>query len=320
MKRLLVFFCVVSLASCQPGGDGAGRRFLSVGTGGTGGVYYPLGGALASRLSLADSNHQYTAEVTGGSVENVNRIAAGEMDLGFSMANTMHQAYNGEGDYAAPLTQIRAVAPLYPNVIHLVVPKNSSATGLADLRGGRVSVGSPGSGTEMASRELLAASGISYDDIDVRYLSFRESSDALRDRAIDAAIIAAGYPTSAVLEAVTSAGARLLPISSQAVSDLVEQRSYYGLGEIPAGAYPSVDVAVPTVVVMNWLVAAADLDASIVDLVLNTLRDERSSLERVHNIARQIDLTVMREEPPIPLHSAAARWRDRELRDVRREK
>ena len=166
----------------------------------------------------------------------------------------------------------------------------------------------------MASRELLAASGISYDDIRVRYLSFRESSDALRDRAIDAAIIAAGYPTSAVLESVTSAGARLLPISSPAVSDLVAQRSYYALGEIPAGAYPGVDVAVPTVVVMNWIVGADDLDASIVDLVLNTLRDERAGLERVHKIARQIDLGVLRIERPIPLHDAASKWRDREFR------
>ena len=313
MKRCLLWIGVGVLVACQPGGDG-GRRFLSLGTGGTGGVYYPLGGALASRLSLADSTHQYTAEVTGGSVENVNRVVSGDIDLGFSMANTMHQAFHGGPDYPQPVVRIRAVAPLYPNVVHAVVSRNSSARGLADLRGKRVAVGSPGSGTEMASRELLEAYGITYDDIDARYLSFRESSDALRDGAIDAAIIAAGYPASAVLEAVSSAGARLIPIASPEIVALAAERSYLGLGEIPPGAYPGVDAAVPTVVLMNWIVATEDLDSAVVYLVLNILRDDKASLVRVHKIAEQIDLSVLRDEPPIPLHSAAAKWKERELR------
>ena len=312
MKRCVMLFAVGALVACQPG-DGA-RRFMSLGTGGTGGVYYPLGGALASRLSLADSAHQYTAEVTGGSVENVNRVVAGDIDLGFSMANTLHQAYYGGPDYPDPVKRIRAVAPLYPNVVHAVVSRNSDAQSLADLRGKRVSVGSAGSGTEMASRELLEAHGITYDDIDARYLSFRESSDALRDGAIDGAIIAAGYPASAVLEAVSSAGARLIPIASPEITALAAERPYLSLGEIPPGAYPGEDVAVPTVVLMNWIVAAEDLDWAVVDLVLNTIRDDKASLVRVHKIAEQIDLNVLRDDPPIPLHDAAARWKERELR------
>ncbi len=116
-----------------------------MGTAGTGGIYYPLGGAIASRLSLADSNHRYTAEVTGGSVENVNRIANGEMDFGFAMAPAVFEAYTGGRDFAEALDHLRVIAPLYPNLTHVLVPKNSDATSIADLRGRRVSVGAPAS-------------------------------------------------------------------------------------------------------------------------------------------------------------------------------
>ncbi len=109
------------LAGCWGAEGRKGRRFFSIGTAGTGGVYYPLGGAIAARLSLADPARQFTAEVTGGSVENVNRVAKGEMDLGFSMAPTVYEAYNGGANYPRPLTNLRIVAPLYPNVTQVLV-------------------------------------------------------------------------------------------------------------------------------------------------------------------------------------------------------
>ena len=163
-------------------GDGAGgrRSFLSIGTAGTGGIYYPLGGAIASRLSVGDPNRQYTAEVTGGSVENMNRVAQGEMDIGFSMATTVYEAFHGGAGFDQPLANLRVIAPLYANVVHVVVPDNSTATSVADFRGRRVSVGSPGSGTEQLAKQLLLAYDITYEDADVRYLSFRESVNALR--------------------------------------------------------------------------------------------------------------------------------------------
>ncbi len=300
----ILLAAVFALTGCA----GEGRRtFLSIGTAGTGGIYYPLGGALASRLSVADSARQYTAEVTGGSVENVNRVINGEMDLGFSLASTIVEAYNGGPDHPTPAPTLRMVAPLYPNVTHVLAATGSDVRSLADAAGRRVSVGAPGSGTEQVARELFQAYGYTYDDFDARYLSFRESSDALRDGAIDVAVISVGFPAAAVLEALTAGAAYLIPIDRQQIDAMVRAHSYNQPAVIPAGAYPGQAEAVATTLMMNWIVADQGLDASVVDLVLHTLTEERQSLERVHQIAKQIDMGAL-ANPPIPLHAATIRW------------
>lgn len=291
---------------------GEGRRtFLSIGTGGTGGIYYPLGGALASQLSVADSARQYTAEVTGGSVENVNRVINGEMDMGFSLASTIAEAYHGGPDHAVPSPTLRTVAPLYPNVTHVLAATGSDIRSLGEIAGRRVSVGAPGSGTEQVARELLEAYGLTYDDLEARYLSFRESSDALRDGAIDVAIISVGFPAAAVLEALTAGAAYLIPIDGAQVDAMAQAHAYNQPAVIPAGAYPGQTEAVATTSLMNWIVGTEGLDDSVVDFVLRALEDDRQSLERVHRIAGQIDMGAL-ASPPIPLHAAAARWLESE--------
>ncbi len=307
-RRRVVVAAILATCSVSACGRAPGTgRFLSIGTAGTGGVYYPLGGALASRLSAADSTRRFTAEVTGGSVENVNRVARGEMDLGFAMAITVYEAYHGGQDFPRPLGDLRIVAPLYPNLTHILVPARAALRSVADLRNRRVSVGSPGSGTEQLARQLLEAYGIDYDDIDARYLSFRESADALRDGAIDAAIFSVGYPASAVLEATTTGGVRLLPVDAAGLAALVARYPYYTRSAIPAGTYPGVAQDVPTLAVMNWIVGTERLDAGVVRRLLDILRDERAGLVRVSEIARQIDLGAL-ERAPIPLHPATAAW------------
>jgi TRAP transporter TAXI family solute receptor len=301
-RLLLAVILTATLSSCGAA-DGGARRFLSIGTGGTGGVYYPLGGALASRLSLSDSVRQYTAEVTGGSVENVNRILSGQIDLGFVLSVTAFEAYHGGPDFPMPAPDLRIVAPLYPNVSHILVPAASPARSLADLAGLRVSVGSAGSGTEQVSRQLLEAYGLSYDDIQPRYLSFTESSAAIRDGAIDAAIMSVGIPAAAVLEATTTGQIRLLPIEAEALTRLREPYPYYAAGVVPAGAYPGVGDTIPTAAMMNWVVALEGIEAEVAAALLNILGPDRVSLEQVHDMARQIDLDRL-GDAPIPLHPA----------------
>jgi TRAP transporter TAXI family solute receptor len=258
-------------------------------------------------LSVADPSHQYTAEVTGGSVENVNRVVNGEMDFGFSMATTVYEAYSGGSDYPEPLETLRIIAPLYPNVTHVLVSRSSDASSIADLAGRRVSVGPPGSGTEQLARQVLEAYDISYDDIATRYLSFSESANALRDGAIDAALISVGYPAAAVLEATTTGDARILQIDSTTQRLLAGTYPYYMPGKIPAGAYPGVATDIPTVAVMNWIVATEALDSSVVRLLLDILRDQRDQLVQVNAIANQIHVAALLTAP-IPLHPAAAAW------------
>ena len=293
-----------ALVSC--GGEG-GPQFLSIGTAGTGGVYYPLGGAIASRLSVADPGRQYTAEVSGGSVENVNRLASGQMDLAIVMSLSAYQAQNGEGDFPNAVAGLRAVAPLYPNLTHILVPADSRVRSVAELRGTRVSVGTAGSGTEQLSREVLGAHGITYEDIQPRYLSFSESAAALADGAIDAAIFSVGYPAAAVLEAATMRGIRLLPVAPEVMRRMIAEHPYYTVDQIPAGAYPGITEAVSIPAVENWIVAMESLDAEVVTTLLNVFRDDRVALEQVHDMAKQIDLERL-ADPPIPLHTAAAAW------------
>jgi TRAP transporter TAXI family solute receptor len=303
-----ITFGLVALSGVACSGESAGpARFMSLGTAGTGGIYYPLGGALASLMSLSDSTRTYTAEVTGGAVENINRIRAGQIDFAFSTANSIFEAYFGSPDFGEPMEDLRIVAPLYPNFTHILVSASSEAQSVADFAGTKVSVGAPGSGTEQMSRRVLEVHGLTYEDVDVRYLTFNESAGALKDRAIDAAIISVGYPAAAILEATTMGGVRLLPMALDRIDELMELYPYFDAGEIPAGVYPGVDEALPTAVLLNWIIAPERLDNDVVLGVLNVLTEEREAIERVHNMARQIDLDFL-QNPPIPLHPGTQRW------------
>lgn len=310
-NRVLLGGAALLLALVSGCGDGSGggrRAFLSLGTAGTGGIYYPIGGALASRLSVADSLRQYTAEVTGGSVENVNRLREGQIDMGFSLAVTVYEAYEGGQDYDTPFTDLRVIAPLYANLVHVLVPRGSTVSSLAELEGARISVGSAGSGTEQVARQILEAYGFSYDDVDARYLTFSESAASLRDGAIDAAIISVGYPAAAVLEATTTGGARLIPVEVERIEALRDRYPYYSVGEIPAGAYPGVSEAISTIAMMNWIVAREDLDPGVVRRLLDILRNDREALAQVHEMAGQIRVEDL-ANAPIPLHPGAHAWR-----------
>lgn len=305
MQRSATVGLVAMAVGC---GGGEGRvEFMSLGTAGTGGIYYPLGGAIASRLSIADSARQYTAEVSGGSVENVNRLGSGQMDIAMAIASTVYQAQMGEGDFEQPISGLRAIAPLYANMTHIIVPASSAATSVADFGGFRVSVGAAGSGTEQLARHLLEAHGLTYDDVEPRYLSFAESSAALRDGAIDAAIISVGYPASAVLEATTTGDMRLISVDADVLASMLEAHPYYSEGEIPPGAYPGVEEAVRTLTVMNWVIAMDTLDDDVVTTLLNIFENDRVSLEQVHDMAKQIDLSRL-DTAPIPLHRAVEAW------------
>jgi TRAP transporter TAXI family solute receptor len=310
-RAMLALFWV-GAAGCGADRTGNERRFLSIGTAGTGGLYYPIGGAFASRLSARDSGRTWTAEVTGGSVENIQRLMNGDIDLGFAIGTTVFEAYNGGQDFATSQTRLRVIAPLYANVTHVLVRENAGIASVADFRGRRVSVGAAGSGTEQVAVQLLEAYGLTYDAIDERYLSFTESAAALGDGAIDAAILSVGYPASAVLEAMTTGRVRLLALDSGHVRLLTDRHAYYSAASIPAGAYPDQDRALPTFSVLNWIVARDDLPGAIVDHVLDTLFEDLDALRRAVDIAGQIRLTNM-YAAPIPLHSAARAWLERHL-------
>jgi TRAP transporter TAXI family solute receptor len=157
------------------------------------------------------------------------------------------------------------------------------------------------------ARQLLELYGMSYDDVAARFLTFSESAASLRDGAIDAAIISVGYPAAAVLEATTTGGARLIPVEPAQIQRIRERYPYYSPGEIPTGAYPGVESPISTLAMMNWIVSREDLEEGVVTLLLDVLRDERSSLEQVHEMAAQIDLRSL-ADAPVSLHRATEAW------------
>ncbi len=266
---------------------------------------------------MRDSLRTYTAEVTGGSVENIQRLMNGEMDLAFAIGTTVYEAYNGGQDFATPQQSLRIVAPLYPNLTHVLVRENAGLQSIADLRGKRVSVGAAGSGTEQLARHVLEAYGLGYEQVDEQFLSFTESAAALADGAIDGAIISVGIPASAVLEAMTTGRVRLLPIEGEAARTLMSTYPYYSAASIPAGSYPRQDRNLATVSVMNWIIALDALEPGIVESVLNVLAEEREALQRSVEIVGQIRLTNL-YAAPIPLHPAARAWIERRGEPVMR--
>jgi uncharacterized protein len=294
------------LGACE--GGGAERSYLSIGTGSTGGVYYPVGGALASMLSADFPNRQFTAEVTAASVENVTRMMQGEMDLGFAISTTIRNAYEGGTEqFPQPMSDLRIVAPLWPNPLNVLVPANTPIRSLHDLRGRRVSVGAPGSGTEEVSRMLLTAYGMTYDDIDERFLSFTESSSAIRDGSLALAFLQVAYPAAAVLEATTTGDAGLLPLAGPEIDQLTTDFPHLYKTTIPAGIYRGIDDPTPTIAELNWVVAPESLDPEIVTRILDILHNDRDRLIQVNDIVRQVDLQNLREAL-IPLHPATEAW------------
>lgn len=300
-SRFGLLLAVLAMVAC-----GEGRTFVSLGTAGTGGIYYPLGGALARMLGEALPEAAFTAEVTGGSVENLNRVAAGEIDLGMAIGTTLARAASEPDRYG----DIRIVAPLYANYAHLLVDPGASITSLEQAAGRTISIGSAGSGTEEMATELLAAHGLAVDAVNARYLSFTESADALRDGAIELAILSVGYPASAVLEATTTAGIELIGIRPEPLARLLDSYPWYRAGTIPRDAYPGLDAELSTATVMNWLFATETLPDEIVVAVLETLANRRPELRAVNEIASQIELDAL-ATAPLPLHPAAVRWAER---------
>src|SRR5213594_658216 len=216
------------------------RYSLSIATGGTGGVYYPLGGGLANLLSKTIPGLQATAEVTGGSVDNLKLLGAGKSEIGFSMADATWDAYNGVDKFKDGKVNARTLMVLYPNKMQIVTVEGSGINKLSDLKGKRVSTGSAGSGVEVVALRVLEALGLDpKKDIKQERLSVAESASAIKDRKIDAFFWVGGVPTAAVTDLAATPGVKMKLIDHAEVADAMNKKygPLYAKGVIPAGAY-----------------------------------------------------------------------------------
>jgi TRAP transporter TAXI family solute receptor len=304
--------CVSALPGCSSGSSGGSQsRFLSIATGGTGGVYYPYGGGIAKVLNESLPGVRATAEVTAASVDNLKLIRDGKADIAFVLADTLADAVNGRGAFAnAPVPAV-SLAVLYSNYTHVVTLASSGIGAVGDLKGKVVSTGSPGSGTEVIAFRMLRAAGLNPDS-DIRHqgLGVSESADALKDAKVDAFFWSGGLPSAAVQDLSHTTG---ITIRLVANGDLVPslQREFGGLYfplEMPPGSYPDVPAPVSVVGVANVLVVNRSMPDDLAYDITRVIFDKQSELARIHPEARHLSLATATKGSPAPFHSGAERY------------
>jgi TRAP transporter TAXI family solute receptor len=290
----------------------AQQKTIAIGTGGTGGVYYPLGGGLANILSKTLPGVQATAEVTGGSVDNLKLIGTGQSEVGFSMADAALDAFNGEDKFKSGKVDVRTLMVLYPNRMHVVTIEGTGIESMADLKGKRVSTGSPGSATEVMAFRVIEAAGLDKDkDMKRERLGAAESVNAIKDRKIDAFFWVGGLPTAAVTDLGATPGVKIKMIDHSQVVDKMNAKygKLYVTDVIPAKTYPGQDRDNTISTVWNILVTSAKMPDDLAYSIIKTVFDKKADLVAVHREADAIDYKYqLTGNSPIPWHPAAVKY------------
>ena len=285
---------------------------ISIATGGTGGVYYPLGGGIANVLSKYVPNMQATAEVTGASVDNMKLVGAGKAEVGFTMADTAWDAYQGLDKFKDNKQAVRALVVFYPNLTHVVTVEGKGINTMADLKGKRISTGAPGSGTEVMAFRILEAYGIDKDkDVKRERLSVAESVNALKDGKIDALIWVGGIPTPAITDLAATPNTKIKLIDHADAVD--KMRTKYGplyvATKIAAKAYPGQEKESANLTVWNILVVNEKADEKVVYDIVKTMFEKKAEIVAVHKDASYLALeNQLTGGSPIPFHPGALKY------------
>ena len=308
MNRLLrPLLLVATLAAGTTAGHAA--EFINVLTGGTSGVYYPLGVALSQTYGKALPNAKISVQATKASAENLNLLQAGRGEIAFSLGDSLNEAWKGneEAGFKAPLKKLRTVAAIYPNYIQIVAAADSGIRTLADLKGKRISVGAPKSGTELNARDIFRGAGMSYKDFGrVEYLPFGESVELMKNRQLDATLISAGLGVAAVRDLATAVKIIVVPIPAEVVAKIGE--AAYQPGTIPARTYEGQNEAVPSVAVQNFLVTHEGVSADTVYTMTKSMFDNLDQMVAAHAAAKAISKEGAAKGAPVPLHPGAERY------------
>lgn len=304
-KFLIVSFCLLLAA----GAVSAQQKFIAIGTGGTAGTYYPLGGAMAEIWNKNIARMNATAQSTGASAANINLLKDGKVDVVIIQNDVGFYALNGVELFKdKPFKDLRGMACLYNETVQLVALESSGIKTVYDLKGKKVSVGAAGSGVEANARQILEAAGLSYADIKVQYLSFAESASNLKDGNIDAAFTTGGFPIAAISDLAISKKTVLVPVDKELLKKLMDKWSFYAPTVVPAGTYKGVDADVPSVAVKSMLAVSAKIDATMVYEMLKTMFDNGPRLVAAHAQGANIKLATALEGMSIPLHPGAEKF------------
>ncbi len=284
-------------------------EFITIATGGTSGVYYPLGVALSQIDAKAIPSAKTTVQATKGSVENLNLIEAGRAEVGFSLGDSLSDAWKGDAEagFKTPLKKLRTMAAIYPNYVQIVASADSGIKTLADLKGKRIAVGAPKSGTELNARAILKAAGLSYADFaKVEYLPFGESVELMKNRQLDATLQSAGLGVSSLRDLATSQKIVVVPIPAEVVAKVGD--SAYQPGVIPANTYEGQAAEVPTAAIRNFLVTREGLSDEMVYQMTKAMFTHLPELVAAHAAAKAINLQMAAKGSPVPLHPGAEKY------------
>jgi len=302
MKRLLVAAIALLVIVTQA------ATFLTIATGGTAGTYYPLGAGMADIWNKNIKGMNAMVQSSLASVANVNLLKNKEVDLIFVQNDVAFYAYNGVEMFKEPFPQLMGLATLYPESVQIVALADRGINSVYDLKGKRVAVGTAGSGTEVNARQILAAAGMTYNDIKVQYLSFAEAANNLKDGNIDAAFVTAGHPTAAIVDLAAVRKIVLVPVPDEIIASLQKDYPFYVKIVVPAGTYKGVDVDVITVAVKAMLAVRAEMPEDLVYQLLKTMYANQKRLIEAHAKGELIIPETGKEGMSIPLHPGAEKF------------
>lgn len=306
-KRLSLFAAAAALTASTA--VLAAPTFINVLTGGTSGVYYPIGVALSQLYGSGIDGAKTSVQATKASVENLNLLEAGRGELAFALGDSVTDAWNGveEAGFKAPLKKLRAIAGTYPNYIQIVASKESGITTLADLKGKRISVGAPKSGTELNARAIFKAAGLSYEDMGkVEFLPYAESVELIKNRQLDATLQSSGLGMAAIRDLAATLPITFVSIPAEITAKI--DNAAYQAASIPAGTYDGQDSEVPTVAINNILVSHDGVSDEVAYQMTKLMFDNLERLGNAHSAAKDIKLEGAAKDLPIPLHPGAERF------------
>ncbi len=304
--RQSLFVPVVALCLAVPA---QAAEFINILTGGTSGVYYPLGVALSQIYSKAIPGSKTAVQATKASAENLNLLQAGRGEAAISLGDSLSDAWKGneEASFKVPLKKLRTIAALYPNYIHFVAAADSGIKTLADIKGKRISVGAPKSGTELNVREILKAAGISHKDFaKVEYLSYAESVELMKNRQLDVTLLSSGLGVAALRDLATSQKVVFLTIPADIVAKINDPA--FQVGVIPAKTYEGQDADVSTISVQNYLVTHEGVSTETVYTMTKSMFENLDQMVAAHAAAKAIKKENAAKAPPAPLHPGAEKY------------
>jgi hypothetical protein len=285
------------------------EQFVNVLTGGTSGVYYPLGVALSTNIGKALPNVKTSVQATKASLENLNLLQNGRGEIAFTLGDSLSDSWKGneEAGFKTPLNRLRGIAAIYPNYVQIVARADSGIKSLADLKGKRISVGAPRSGTELNARMIFQAAGITYKDFSkVEYLPFGESVELMKNRQLDVTLQSAGLGVASLRDLATSVDIVVVPIPADVVKKTNDPA--YIPSSIPANTYKGQTADVPSAAIQNFLVTHEGVSNDTVYAMTKSLWTGLDNLVAAHSAAKAIDAKRALEGMPVPLHPGAEKY------------